>query len=117
METDDILKAAHDMDGGRLDVAANIVSILCRPKAEDGKVEKYDEARSLERAQTFLDLPMSIVWEVFFCTHEQLHTFFKTSAYGGAAGTLNPRTQSRGLRLAPSAGTTTQKDAQKLLAV
>ena len=51
--------------GGKYQVAANIISILCRPKGE-----VYDEKTSLRRADIFMDLTMDIVWEVFFCIHQ-----------------------------------------------
>ena len=41
--------------------AALLIAILCRP---DG--ERYDEATALNRADRFLGLPMSVVWDVFF---------------------------------------------------
>jgi hypothetical protein len=40
---------------------ANIAAILCRPKGEP-----YEEEVCLDRARQFLELPMSIAWDVFF---------------------------------------------------
>jgi hypothetical protein len=52
---------SRQLKGGKLEVMANIVSILCRPKGE-----KYNEQVSLIRAKEFASLPMSTVWSVFF---------------------------------------------------
>ena len=52
---------SRKLENGKYEAAANIVAILCRPIGED-----YDEQKALERAETFFDLPMNIVWEVFF---------------------------------------------------
>lgn len=60
-EVADLELAAKELQGGKYEVAANIISILCRPNGEE-----YNEETSLERAKEFLQLPMSIVWEVFF---------------------------------------------------
>lgn len=48
--------------GGKYEYAANIISILCRPKGEE-----YDEDTSLKQAEKFQELTMDIVFEVFFC--------------------------------------------------
>jgi hypothetical protein len=53
---------------GKYYVAPNIASILCRPKGEE-----YDEETCLERAKKMQDLPMDVVWEVFFCLLELLN--------------------------------------------
>lgn len=55
------------LKGGKYEVAPNIVSIMCRPKGEE-----YDEKTCLARAKDFMELPMSIVWEVFFCIQQLL---------------------------------------------
>ena len=49
--------------------SAYIVAILCLTKGE-----VYDEDKILERSKEFEDLPMDIVWEVFFCLVNFLHT-------------------------------------------
>lgn len=62
-EVADLEIVAKEMQGGKYEVAANIVAILCRPLGE-----AYDEAEALERAKEFVNLPMHIIWEVFFYT-------------------------------------------------
>lgn len=64
-EVADLQVFAHGLQGGKFEVAPNIISILCRPKGE-----KYDEQTCLDRAEEFKQLPMSVVWEVFFCLIE-----------------------------------------------
>lgn len=78
-ETDDLIKAAYEMKEGYLSAAKHVVSIMARPKDE-----VYDEAVSLKRSDEFLTLPMSIVWEVFFCTQKQLVIFSRHSALKAA---------------------------------
>lgn len=66
-ESADLEHFSKELEAGNLTHAANICSIIARPMDTTGKIEEYDEKKSLERAAHFLDLPMSIVWEVFFC--------------------------------------------------
>lgn len=78
-EAADLQVLAKDLEGGKYDVAANIVSILCRPKTENGVIEKYNELICIERAEAFKKLTMDIVFEVFFCFKKhidlsELHT-------------------------------------------
>jgi hypothetical protein len=61
-ESADLLISATEMEKGKWERAANIVSILCRPEGEE-----YDEQTSLARAKEFMELPMSVIFEVFFC--------------------------------------------------
>jgi hypothetical protein len=68
-ESADLQLHSKKLAGGRYEVAANIVAILCRPKDEP-----YDENVCLARAETMKSLPMDIVWEVFFCLNELLFT-------------------------------------------
>ena len=49
------------MQKGKIEGMANIISILCRPEGEE-----YNEEKSLARAEGFMTLPMTVVWEVFF---------------------------------------------------
>jgi len=49
--------------------SAYIVAILCLMKDE-----KYDEEVIVKRAKEFEELPMDIIWEVFFCLESFLHT-------------------------------------------
>lgn len=64
-ESSDLEIFAKELSGGKYSRMANVISILCRPKVK-GQIQKYNEAASLKRAKQFKDLPMSIVWEVFF---------------------------------------------------
>lgn len=67
VEIADLEIYSERLKGGKYEVAANIVSIMCRPEGEE-----YNEKKSLERAEKFKELPMSIVWEVFFCIQQLL---------------------------------------------
>lgn len=49
--------------------SAYIIAILCLTKGE-----VYNEEKIIERSKEFEDLPMDIVWEVFFCLVNSLHT-------------------------------------------
>lgn len=68
-ETADLELAAKELEGGRFEMAANIIAILCRPKGEP-----YNEQVSLIRVPTFKKhLQMDTVWEVFFCIIESFN--------------------------------------------
>lgn len=82
-EAADLEMYAKELSGGKYEMAANIISILCRPKivAQSygktkvdliGLIEPYDEQTCLNRAEQFEDLTMDKVFEVFFCF--QQHT-------------------------------------------
>jgi len=60
-EAADLEYFARELDGGKYEYAANIISVLCRPKGEE-----YDEDTSLARVKMFNELPMDIVFGVFF---------------------------------------------------
>jgi|GEM_PF-4038396 len=60
-EIADLQIAAAKMEEGQLSNAAKIIAIICRPEGE-----AYDEVISGRRSEEFLDLPMDVVWEVFF---------------------------------------------------
>lgn len=66
-ESADLQKYSSELNGGKYEVAANIIAILCRPKNNEGVLEKYNEKTCLDRATEFKNLPMDIVFEVFFC--------------------------------------------------
>lgn len=77
-ESADLEIASKQMAGGKFEMATNIIAILCRPKIqvpENGSeyLEPYNEERCLERAKEFTELPMNIVFEVFFCLTQHLH--------------------------------------------
>lgn len=65
-EVADLDLNSKELAGGKYERAKEIISILCRPKV-NGVLEKYDQKKCLERADSFLKLPMEIVFEVFFC--------------------------------------------------
>lgn len=60
-ESADLEIYSRQLKGGKMEVMANIISILCRPKGEP-----YNEQICLARAKEFEQLPMDIVWSVFF---------------------------------------------------
>lgn len=60
-EAADIEINSNMLRSGNYEYAANVISILCKPKGE-----KYNEKISMERAELFQELTMDIVWEVFF---------------------------------------------------
>ena len=64
-EAADLDVYSKNLVGGKFEVAANITAILCRPNGE-----KYNEELALSRAEGFKELPMDIIWEVFFCLTE-----------------------------------------------
>ena len=112
-EAADLELFSKQLEGGRFERAANIISILCRPmvlmsnadileteltgltknkfikslskkeqrklsetlkqkaKSDYQKLEPYNEDTCLKRADEFKDLPMDIVWQVFFCLMQQ----------------------------------------------
>jgi len=61
-ESTDLQNAGNEMSEGKFAFAANVIAILCRKKNEP-----YDEKVCKDRAAEFMDLPMPIVLEVFFC--------------------------------------------------
>lgn len=58
---DMMIHAAHLTQSRDFTKVANLISIVCRPEGEE-----YNEEVSLARAKEFLNLPMDIVWDVFF---------------------------------------------------
>jgi len=72
-EAADFELAAKQLEGGRIEVLANIIAILCRPENE-----VYDERVSAKRAEMFQEkITMDIAWEVFFCLLEHFSTLKK----------------------------------------
>lgn len=69
-EAADLMLFSKDLAGGKMERAANIISILCRP-IKNGVIEPYDELKSLQRVEKMKELRMDIVWQVFFCLHKQ----------------------------------------------
>lgn len=66
----DLAEQFKELEKGNAARMANFVAILCRP---DGV--PYDEQDSLKRAEDFKDLPMSVVWEVYFFTLDYFQRF------------------------------------------
>lgn len=60
-ESADLQISASKEIGREFDYMANIISILARPKGE-----KYDEQKSLKRAEIFQDISMDKAWTIFF---------------------------------------------------
>lgn len=84
-ESADLEIFSKQMSGGKFEVAANIISILCRPKIkvhENGSeyLEPYNEETCLQRAKELSELPMSTAFEVFFCLTQHLHLFSQITA-------------------------------------
>jgi len=77
-EAADLELFSKDMAGGKLAVAANIISILCRPHVNK-EVEPYNEEVCLKRAEEFKQLGMDICFDVFFCLNEHIITSRQTS--------------------------------------
>lgn len=76
---------SEQLQGGKFEAMANIISILCRPEKE-----KYNENVSLQRVESFKALPMDIVWDVFFSSiqyilgsKKSIPTFSKAGTYKG----------------------------------
>lgn len=72
----DFFSAMGKLADGSYDKMRYAIAILCLPKGE-----KYDEQKMFDRAEMFEDLPMSVVWEVFF--------FIQNSLEQSALRTLN----------------------------
>ena len=66
---------AKEMEGGKYEKAANIISILCRPEGEE-----YDEEISLKRAETMKDIPLNVMWDVFFWLIKHINASTRASA-------------------------------------
>ena len=60
-EEADIMASVLALDGIGIGGMAQVSAVMCREKGED-----YDEDKAISRAENFKDLPMNIVWEVFF---------------------------------------------------
>lgn len=70
-ECADLMLAAKEMAGGKFELAANLIAILCRPEDKStGKMEKYNEDVSVKRAERFTELNMKTVFNVFFCLNQ-----------------------------------------------
>lgn len=67
-EASDIMVKVHDLKDVGIKAMSGIVAIYCRKKGE-----KYNEKLVIERDKLFLGLPMSVIWEVFFCITKLLN--------------------------------------------
>jgi|SaaInlV_200m_DNA_2_1039689.scaffolds.fasta_scaffold01814_12 hypothetical protein len=79
-----LLIAADGITLKRYEHISSVIAILCRKKGEVYGVERNDTVNfidedALKRANDFMDLPMDIVHEVFFCLIELQNTFSKHS--------------------------------------
>lgn len=98
-ESADLELASRKMSGGKYEVAANIVSILCRPEGE-----AYNEQTSLKRAEQFHDLPMTVFWQVFFCLQKRLNNLVADSLIYSLGQGLKRRLKRRSRVLNRSGG-------------
>ena len=69
-EETDVRLFVAGLEGGRYENAANVISILARPKGE-----KYDEKKSLARVEMFMELPLDIVHSVFFSLIDSMRKY------------------------------------------
>jgi hypothetical protein len=86
LELGDDVVLQHGQDAKRFVEASNLLALYSRMTKDGLKVARmfvaavvrehgegdFDEVRVARRAERFVDLPMAIVWEVFFCTSELL---------------------------------------------
>lgn len=78
---DIMIKIGRLKDFG-IEAMSEIIAIYCRKKNE-----QYNEQLVIERSEGFRDLPMNIVWEVFFCIIKLLNTSVKRlNTYISSAG-------------------------------
>ena len=127
-ESADLQMAAKEMAAGKFEYAANIISILCRPLVpvnpshmpqltEDvhvissilnmkrSEIEPYDEQVSLARAESFKQLTMDIVFEVFFCLTKHMIIFNQTMAISLLEDQVKEKEKSLKAELNDSVGT------------
>jgi hypothetical protein len=71
------------------------MAIYCRKKDEE-----YNEELVLQRQEMFMDAPMSVVWDVFFCTIKQLPSYTRCILLFGTLpiGVKEQRERVRALR-------------------
>jgi hypothetical protein len=67
-EAADIMVKINNLENIGIKAMSEIVAIYCRKKGED-----YNEQIVIDRSELFKDLPLEIVWEVFFCMTELLN--------------------------------------------
>jgi len=71
-EASDIFRGVR-MSEGDVKNLALFMAIYCRKKGEE-----YTQQKALERQEKFMDIPMSVVWGVFFCTCRRLRDYNQT---------------------------------------
>jgi hypothetical protein len=77
-EVADLQLYAKELKNGSVDVATNVISILCREK-KNGKIEKYNRQKCLDNAKEFDSLPVSIMFEVTFFLNRLSNIFIQDS--------------------------------------
>ena len=94
-EAADLQLFSKDTEAGQLTYAANIISILARPKGEE-----YDEEVSLKRAEEFMQLPMRTVLNVFFSSIEHFNIYYQSTLQSGISKELEAQRhlKNRGLK-------------------
>ena len=60
-ESSDIMTQSEELQGGNIEALPYLLALLCK---EEG--EEYNEQKVIEKAETFKDLDMQTVWEVYF---------------------------------------------------
>lgn len=114
LELGDDVVLQHGQDAKRFVEASNLLALYSRMPKEGIKVAPmfiaavvrevdegdFDEVRVARRAEQFVDLPMAIVWEVFFCTSELLlRHMAATLDYLQAEAATRPQTSGGGSSL------------------
>jgi hypothetical protein len=67
IESSDLMLSWKKMSEAHEQSISMIIAIYCR---KDG--ERYDEQLAIQRSEKFTKIPMSVVWQVFFCITQQL---------------------------------------------
>ena len=71
-EAADIMATVHNLEDQGIKAMSSVIAIYCRKENEE-----YNEKLVIERSELFKDLPLQIVWEVFFCMIKLLDTSAK----------------------------------------
>jgi hypothetical protein len=87
-EASNLLKVYSQLGRQGLTIMAQFVASV----VNDNEGEEWSETRIIARGEAFKDLPMDIVWEVFFCISELLYKRLSdTLNYLKASQTLKPK--------------------------
>jgi hypothetical protein len=84
VEASNLLKAYSELTTDGIKAMSSFIACVVK----EDKDEIFDEQRVIQRAQRVHDLPMPIVWEVFFCT--SLHLVRQMSDTLLSSGSKNP---------------------------